>query len=834
MQEQREQIVKTNIEDEMRTSYIDYAMSVIIGRALPDVRDGLKPVHRRIIFAMNELGLASNKAFKKSARIVGDAMGKYHPHGDSAIYDALVRMAQEFSTRYPLISGQGNFGSVDGDSAAAMRYTEARMSKFAELLLINIERHTVDFHPNYDGSEEEPEVLPASYPNLLINGSSGIAVGMATNIPPHNLGEVIDATILLIDNPDVSLKEMMLVMPGPDFPTGGYIYGRAGIKEAYESSRGRVILRAKINTEQLKSGKESLVITELPYIVNKAHLQANIARLTRDKKIEGITDIRDESDRDGMRIVLELRRGEIAQVVVNQLYKHTQMQTTFGIIFLAIVNGRPRYLTVKQILHYYIEHQKEVVVRRTRFDLEKAEARAHILEGLRIALDNIDEIISIIRRSQDAAEAKEKLIDIFELSPIQAQAILDMRLQRLTGLEREKIEAEYTELTTTIEHLRKVLDTPRMILDIIKTELKEVKSKHNDKRRTEIIDSSADIDIEDLIAEENMVITVTHTGYIKRTPTTTYRRQHRGGRGIMGMGTKEEDWVEHLFIGTTHNYILFFSNKGKAYWLKVYALPQGGRATRGRSIANVLNIESGEVIKSMIPVSEFDDQHYLIMATKKGKVVKNALSLYSNPRKVGIKAINVAEDDELIDVKLTNGQQEILLATKKGNAIRFHETEVRSMGRFTSGVKGISLRKDDVVIGMTIPRRDSTILTVCEKGYGKRTNIEEYRVAHRGGMGVISIRTGDRNGDVVSVKEVFDEDELMIITINGVLIRTAISPIRTISRATKGVKLINLDEGDLIASVARLQQEEVDDNIPENGEEPPEPSPPPDQMPEDE
>lgn len=808
MLDQREFITKTNIEDEMKTSYIDYAMSVIIGRALPDVRDGLKPVHRRIIYAMNDLGLASNKAYKKSARIVGETMGKYHPHGDMAIYDSLVRMAQDFSIRYPLIDGQGNFGSVDGDPAAASRYTEARMSKFSELLLSNIEKETVDFRPNYDGSENEPSVLPSAFPNLLVNGSQGIAVGMATNIPPHNLGEVIDATILLIDNPEATIRDILKVMPGPDFPTGAYIYGRAGILQAYETARGCIKLRAKLNTEQMKNGKECIIVTELPYMVNKAKLLEEIANLVKDKKIEGITDIRDESDRDGMRIFIELRKNEIAQVIVNQLYKHTQMQTTFGIIFLAIVNGKPRYLPVNKVILHYIEHQKEVIFRRTRFDLEKAEARAHILEGLRIALDDIDAVITTIRASNTTNDAKENLMSKFGLSEIQAQSILEMRLQRLTGLEREKIESEYRELTATISYLRSVLDDPQKVLQIIKDELTEVKQKYGDKRQTQILDSTADMSIEDLIAEENMVITVTHSGYIKRTPTSTYRRQNRGGRGLTGMDTKEEDWVEHLFIGTTHNYILFFTNKGKAYWLKVYELPQGGRATKGRAMANLLEVEPGEEIKSMIPVSEFDDQHFLIMATKKGQVVKNALNLYSNPRKTGIKAVNVADDDELIDVKLTTGDQDIFLATKDGNAIRFNESEVRPCGRFTSGVKGITLRKGDYVVGMEIPRRGSTILTVCKKGYGKRTEIDEYRPIHRGGKGVISIKTGDRNGDVVCIKEVFDEDELMIITEQGVLIRSSVSSLRAISRATMGVRLINLDEKDLISGVARLQEKD--------------------------
>jgi DNA gyrase subunit A len=820
MQEQREQVVQTALEDEMKHSYLDYAMSVIIGRALPDVRDGLKPVHRRIIYAMRELGLMHNRPHSKCAKIVGETMGKFHPHGEAAIYDTLVRMAQDFSMRYPLIDGQGNFGSVDGDPPAAMRYTEARLAELAEYLLLDIDKETVRFTPNYDGKELEPDVLPCAVPNLLVNGSSGIAVGMATNIPPHNLAETIDALVVLIDNPQIELKDIMNIMPGPDFPTGGFIVGRTGILDAYESGRGIITIRSRIRTEQLKGGKEAIIISEIPFQINKTKLIEDIADLVRQKKIQALSDIRDESDRDGMRIVLELKKGEMAQVVINQLFKHTKLQDTFGIIMLALVDGKPRYLPLLRMLGLYLDHRREVIIRRTRFDLQKAEKRLHIVEGLKIAVDNIDAVIKLIRSSSTVEEAKEGLMKRFKLSSEQAQAILDMRLQRLTGLERQKLEEERESLVKTIKELREILDSPRKVDVVLKKELLEAKEKFGDRRHTEIIDEVREFTIEDLIAEERMVITVSHAGYIKRTPTALYRRQRRGGKGSAGMDTKEEDWVERVFIGTTHNYILFFTDKGKAYWLKVYALPQAGRASRGRPIVNLLSLDEGENVKAMIPVSRFDDQHFLVMATKKGLVVKNSLALYSNPRSTGIKAINVADDDELVDVKLTSGQETIFIGTRKGKAICFHETDVRPTGRFTGGVRGIRLAKGDKVIGMESCQPNTTILTVCERGFGKRTAIEEYPVQHRGGKGVINIKTTERNGNVISIREVIDDDELILITQKGMTIRTPVGSIRAISRNTQGVRLINLESGDTLTSVARLgeKEEEAGESVSEGEE----------------
>jgi DNA gyrase subunit A len=820
MQDTREQIIPTSLEEEMKSSYIDFAMSVIVGRALPDVRDGLKPVHRRIIHAMNQLNLTSGRPYRKSAAVVGDVIAKYHPHGDQAVYDTLVRMAQDFSLRYPLVDGQGNFGSVDGDPPAAYRYTEARMSRYAELLLEDIDRSTVDFRPNFDGSTSEPEVLPSAIPNLLVNGSAGIAVGMATNIPPHNLREVIDACVLLIDDPDAELSRVMKVLTGPDFPTGGYIYGREGILEAYRTGRGRVILRARISTEQLKAGREALVVTEIPYQVNKANLLKETADLVRDKKITGITEVRDESDRDGMRIVLELRKGEPSQIVINQLYKHTQMQNTFGVIILALVNGRPRYLSLLKVLRLYLDHRREVVVRRTRFDLEKAEKRLHIVEGLRKALDHIDDVIETIRSSKTQEEARGKLMRWFELTEIQADAILDMRLARLTGLERDKLEEEYKELKKLIKELRSILEDPAKVQAVIKKELLEIRDKYGDDRRSIILDSSEEMTVEDLIAEENMVITVSHAGYIKRTPTSLYRRQGRGGKGVAGMDTKEEDWVEYLFIGTTHNYMMFFTDRGRAYWLKIYELPQGGRATRGRPIVNMLQLEPGERVQAMIPVREFDDSHYLIMATQQGQIVKNALSLYAKPRKVGINAIRIEEGDRLVDVKLTTGNQEVIIGTRNGMAVRFNEQDVRAMGRYVQGVRAITLRGDDKVVGMEVCRPNASILTVCENGYGKRTQVDEYRLARRGGIGVINIKTTERNGKVIAIKEVLDDEELIMITQKGMSIRCPVQSIRTIGRNTQGVRLINLEAGDRLMDVARIGEKEEAGN----GEaEPPEP-----------
>jgi len=808
MQDTREQIIPTSLEEEMKSSYIDFAMSVIVGRALPDVRDGLKPVHRRIIYAMNELNLASNRPYKKSAAVVGEVIAKYHPHGDQAVYDTLVRMAQDFSLRYPLVDGQGNFGSIDGDPAAAYRYTEARMSRYAELLLRDIDRQTVDFRPNFDGSTVEPEVLPCAFPHLLVNGSSGIAVGMATNIPPHNLREVIDACVLLIDDPDADLEDVMRVLPGPDFPTAAYIYGREGILRAYRTGRGRIVMRARINTEQLKGGREALVVTEIPYQVNKSRLLEEIAHLVREKKIQGISEVRDESDRDGTRIVLELRKGEQSQVVINQLYKHTQLQATFGVILLALVNGRPRYLSLLKMLRLYLEHRREVVVRRTRFDLEKAERRLHIVEGLRKAIDHIDDVIETIRSSKSHDEARGRLMRWFELTQAQADAILDMRLARLTGLEREKLEEEYRSLKKTIKELRAILDDPAKVQAVIKQELLEVREKYGDERRSVILDSTEEMTIEDLIAEENMVITVSHAGYIKRTPTSLYRRQRRGGKGVAGMSTKAEDWVEYLFIGTTHDYMMFFTDQGRAYWLKIYELPQGGRATRGRPIVNMLQLEKGETIQTMIPVRQFDEKHYLLMVTARGQIVKNSLALYSRPRRTGINAIRIEEGDRLIDVKMTSGNQDVIIGTRNGMAIRFNERCVRAMGRYVRGVRAITLRGDDEVIGMEVCRPNATILTVCENGYGKRTRIDEYRLTNRGGVGVINIKTSERNGKVIAIKEVLDDEELIMITQKGMAIRCPVKNIRVIGRSTQGVRLIHLDPGDRLTGVARLGEKD--------------------------
>lgn len=831
MQDNREQIIPINIEDEMKTSYIDYAMSVIVGRALPDVRDGLKPVHRRVIYGMHDLGFGPTHKYEKSAKSVGHVMGNFHPHGDLAIYDTLVRMAQPFSLRYPLIDGQGNFGSVDGDPAAAMRYTESRLSHHAALLLQDLDKNTVDFGPNYDSSHQEPLVLPSAFPNLLVNGSGGIAVGMATNIPPHNMGEVIDACVLMINNPKVTIAELMQKMPGPDFPTGAYIRGRKGIMDAYSTGRGRVVMRARVATEQLKLGREAIIVTELPYQVNKARLVEEIAYLVRDKKITGISDLRDESDRNGMRIVIELKKGEVPEVVINNLYKHTQLQTTFGVIMLALVDGRPRYLSLPQMLQYYLNHRRDVVVRRTRFELDRAERRLHIVHGLVVVQDNIDEVIKIIRAAANPEEAKRTLMATFKvplemarqvdpdvteavpLSEEQATAILEMRLSRLTQLEKTKLFHEAEELVAAITRYRHILAETTEVWKIITKELLDVKAKYADARRTEIIEDTGDLSIEDLIAEENMVITISHSGYIKRTPTALYRRQKRGGRGSTGVETKEEDWVEHLFIGTTHNYLMFFTDRGQAHWLKVYEIPQGGRATKGRPVVNLLQLQEGEQIRAVLPVgNKFDDNRALIFATKKGQVCKQALSLYSNPRKVGIKAINIEEGDELCDVKLTNGQSEVILATQMGMACRFHETAVRSMGRFTGGVKGINLNPGDHVVGVETPRPGADLLTVCENGYGKRSNVEDYRLTNRGGKGVINIKANERNGKVVAVKEVIDEDELIMITREGMSIRSRVADTRTIGRNTQGVRLINLQDDDKVVGVARLAEKEDDED----------------------
>jgi DNA gyrase subunit A len=814
----REQITPQPVEDEMKTSFIDYAMSVIKGRALPDVRDGLKPVHRRIVYAMRDLNLLHNRPYLKCARIVGETMGKYHPHGDSSIYDALVRMAQDFSMRYMLVDGQGNFGSVDGDSAAAMRYTEARMSGICEALLQDIDKETVDFDPNYDEKELEPSVLPCAFPNLLVNGSSGIAVGMATNIPPHNLGEVIGALEILLHNPDAPLEELMTVLKGPDFPTGGYIYGRTGIAEAYRTGRGRLVLRARMRTEQLKGGREAIVVTELPYQVNTARLVEEIAAQMRDKRLPGLSEIRDESDRDGMRMVMEVKRGENTDVIINQLFSQTQLQSTFGIIQLALVHNRPRYLSLKQMLHLFLEHRREVIVRRTRFDLAKAEARIHIVEGLRIAVENIDDVVQIIRRSASVEAARLKLMETFELSEIQANAILDMPLRRLTGLERDKLEAEYKELVAFIADMRDILDKPDRVRDIIAQELADMRTRFADPRRTEILDSSADLSIEDLIAEERMIVTVTHAGYIKRTPTDLYRSQRRGGVGVQGATAKEEDWIEHLFVGTTHDYMMFFTDRGKAYWLKIYELPQGGRATRGRPIVNLLQVDEGENIQAMVPVREFSDDRFLIFVTAKGQVAKNALSLYNNPRKVGLKAIKLDEGDSLRHVLMSDGQSEIFIGTRKGMAVKFDESDVRPMGRDVNGVRGISLREGDEVIGMTVARPGTTILSICQNGYGKRSEIADYRLTKRGGIGVINIKSNERNGDVIAIIDVLDRDELMLMTQSGMMVRTSMADIRVIGRATQGVRLIQLKGDDILTSAARIEEsdegKEVDPEAP--------------------
>ncbi len=806
--EQRENIIDVFIEDEMKSSYIDYSMSVITSRALPDIRDGLKPSNRRILVAMNDLNLSPGRAHRKCAKICGDTSGNYHPHGEQVIYPTLVRMAQHFNMRYPLVDGQGNFGSIDGDAAAAMRYTEARLTPLAMEMLADIDKDTVDYMPNYDETIEEPIVLPSRFPNLLCNGVSGIAVGMATNIPPHNLGEVADALAAIIDNNEISDKELLEHISGPDFPTSGIIVGRSGIQEAYLSGKGRITLRAKANIETAKSGKENIIITEIPYQVNKANLLSKIADLVRDKHIEGIADLRDESDRDGMRIVVDMKRDANADVVLNQLFKMTQMQVTYGIIMLALVNGIPKVVTLREMLEHFIDHRHEIIVRRTKFELDKAEKRAHILEGYKIALDNIDAVVELIKKSKDVPAARQGLIDRFGLTESQAQAILDMRLQRLTGLEREKIEAEYKELIKQIANLKDILDSQPRRMQIIRNEILELKKKYADSRLTMIIDDEgSDFTIEDLIAEEDMVITITHSGYIKRLSTSSYRKQRRGGRGVIGMETKTEDFIEHMFIASTHNYILFFSNRGKCYWLKVHEIPQGGRLARGKSIANLLQMEKEEYIAAFIPVRSFNDGKYIVMATEHGIVKKTELTAFSHPRKVGIIAINVPKEDRLIEVGLTDGTCDIILATRNGQAIRFHEQVIRAMGRTAYGVKGISLGKDDICIGMVVIRREATLLTVCEHGYGKRSPISDYRITNRGGKGIINIKTSERNGKVITIKEVVDEDELMLISYKGIIVRIAISTINPIGRNTQGVKLMNLGKGDKIVDVARIAEE---------------------------
>ena len=801
-------VLPIDINDEMKNSYMDYAMSVIVGRALPDVRDGLKPVHRRILFAMNELGMTPDKPHKKSARIVGEVLGKFHPHGDTAVYDAMVRMAQSFACRYPLIDGHGNFGSIDGDSAAAMRYTEARMSKLATELLHDIEKDTVDFMPNFDDTLKEPVVLPARVPNLLINGSSGIAVGMATNIPPHNIGEVIDGVFTLIDNPEATPKELMMSIQGPDFPTGGTIMGRDGINSAYTTGRGVIRVRAQAKIEKMASGKMRILVHELPYQVNKARLIEKIAELVRDKKLDGITDLRDESDRTGMQIVIELRRDVNPDIILNQLYKHTQLQETFGVIMLALVDGQPRVLNLRDILFYYLEHQKDVITKRTRFELNKAEARAHIVEGLRIALNNLDAVIKTIRESQTVDIARAALMERFGLTEKQAQAILEMRLQRLTGLEREKLEEEYKTLMEKIAYYKAVLASEKMVLDIIKEELQEMRRKYNDPRRTVISDEDTKMDIEDLIAEEDMVLTITHHGYIKRISLDTYRSQKRGGRGVTGMGTKEEDFVEHLFITTTHHFILFFTNKGKVYKLKVHEIPEAGRQAKGTAIVNLLQLTGDDKITSVIPVKSFDLEGYLFTATKRGIVKKTPIHDYSSTRRDGLIALTLDEDDELIRVKLTSGNDELIIGTRKGKAIRFSEREVRSMGRPARGVRGITLVGDDTVVGLELVQSGAYLLVVTANGFGKRTAIDEYHTQGRGGKGVLTIRPTKRNGLLVGIKVVNEDEEVMMITAEGIIIRIITGDISKMKRTTQGVTLMRLDKKDSVVALAKVVMKE--------------------------
>lgn len=807
----RDKIVPVNIDQEMRGSYLDYSMSVIVSRALPDVRDGLKPVQRRIFYGMSELGLSFNKPTKKCARIVGEVMGKYHPHGDAAVYFALVRMAQDFTLRYPLVDGQGNFGSIDGDNAAAMRYTEARMSRISNELMRDIDKGTVDFIPNFDESLKEPSVLPSAIPLILANGASGIAVGMATNIPPHCLTEVLGAAIHLIDNPESSIEDLMQYIQGPDFPTGAIILGREEIKRAYETGRGIIKIRALAYVETTKSGKESIIITEIPYQVNKSNLIEKIAQLVRDKVIDGITDIRDESGKEGIRIVIELRRDIIPEITLNQLYSHTQLQDSFGINLLALVNGVPKLLTLKEILQNYIEFRHTVIVRRTKFDLNSAEERAHILEGLKTALENIDEVISIIRGSKSPAEAKEKLIDIFEFSNRQAQAILDMKLQRLTGLEIEKVIEEYKETIKLIAALKGILESRVKRMEILKEEMREIRNKYGDERRTEIIDDVGEFSVEDMIAEEDMVITITHNGFIKRFPVDVSRRQNRGGRGSRGAQAKDDDFVRNLFIASTHDYMMFFTSKGRCYWLKVHEIPRAGKASRGRAIVNLIKTQEGEQVRAVLSVKGFDDRRNIIMATKKGIIKKTKLSSFGKPRKIGIRAINVGENDDLIDVLISNGEQDIIIGTSSGKSIRFRETDVRPMGRTAAGVRGIKLPgKDNKVVGMVVVKREGgTLLAVSENGYGKRTDIKDYPVIRRGGVGVITLKTSVRNRKMVTLREVVDSDDLMIITEKGILIRLPVSTIRTISRNTQGVKLINLDDNDSISAVTRVVEHEV-------------------------
>ncbi len=804
---EREKIEIIFLEEEMKSSYLDYSMSVITNRALPDNRDGLKPSNRRILFAMNDLNLSPGRPHRKCAKICGDTSGNYHPHGEQVVYPTLVRMAQDFNLRYPLIDGQGNFGSIDGDSAAAMRYTEARLTPIAVEMLADIERETVDFMPNYDGTLSEPKVMPGKFPNLLCNGSTGIAVGMATSMAPHNLNEISEAILKVIAQPDVTIADLIKIVPGPDFPTGGIINGREGIHQAYHTGRGHIPLRAKAAVETLKSGKEMIVVTEIPFQVNKSNLLEKIADLVRDKRIDGISDLRDESDRDGMRIVIELKRDAQAEIVLNLLYKHTTMQVTFSIIMLSLDHGVPRLLNLKQLIEAFIKHRHEVVVRRTKFDLRKAEERAHILEGYKIALDNIDAVIKLIKTSKDAPEARSGLMKKFKLSEIQASAILEMRLQRLTGLERQKIQNEYEQLIKTIEQLNAILGSKELRMNIIKDETKDMRKRFGDDRRTEIQAAAEELTVEDLIAEEDMVITISHAGYVKRLSVSAYRRQQRGGKGVIGIETKADDFAEHLFIASTHDYILFFSSYGRCYWVKVHNIPSGGKMAKGKPIVNMCKMETGENITAFCKVRDFSEDKFVVMATKKGTIKKVPLDAFSNPRQKGVNAINLPKGDELIEAAITDGDYEILIATRQGMAIRFHETKFRSMGRASYGVKGIRLAKDDYVIGMVVVKRDSTILVVTENGYGKRTNIDDYRITNRGGKGVINVKTSDRNGEVVAIKEVLDKDELILITKRGIANRQSVKDINVIGRNTQGVRLISLRAGDVVVDVARVVTE---------------------------
>tara|TARA_X000000950_G_scaffold15575_1_gene16876 strand:+ start:1974 stop:4442 length:2469 start_codon:yes stop_codon:yes gene_type:complete len=805
----RDNTLPRDIVDEMKESYLNYSMSVIVSRALPDVRDGLKPVHRRILYGMSELGSGWNRPYKKSARIVGDVLGKYHPHGDSSVYDALVRMAQSFSLRYELVDGQGNFGSIDGDNAAAMRYTESRMTKLSSEMLKDLEKDTVDWGLNFDETLKEPTVLPSQVPTLLINGSEGIAVGMATKIPPHNLKEIVGALVILIENPEVKTEGLMEHVKGPDFPTAGLIMGIDGLKKAYETGRGKIKMRARAHIESAQNGKDSIVITEVTYQTNKSNLVEKIADLVRDKKVVGITDLRDESDKDGIRVVIETKKDAVPEVILNQLYKHTQLQDTFGIILLALVNGVPKIMPLKEILNHFIDFRHEIVVRRTTFELKEAEARAHLLEGLKIALDNIDEVIKIIRGSKNPTQAKEGLMNSFNLSEVQAQAILDMRLQKLTSLEVEKVVSEYKEVIKVIAHLKGILESKKQRMDIIKDELLNIQNQYGDERLTEVVPVDANFSMEDMIAEEEVVLTITHKGYIKRTAANTYRTQRRGGRGVQGAMSKEEDFVEHLFIANTHNYMLFFTDKGKCYWLKVYDIPQGGRAARGRAIVNLIGCDPDEKVEAFVSVKDFDDQHYIVMATEKGIVKKTVLSAYGKPRKGGIYAIEIRDGDKLIEARISNGEHDILLGTSEGKSIRFSESGIRPSGRKTMGVKGIKLGSEkDKLVGMLVVRREGTILVATEKGMGKRTDVIQYRTQTRGGKGVMTMRCTEKTGKMVNIMEVVDSDDLIIITDSGVLMRQPVAAIRTIGRVTQGVKLVKLDDGASISSITRVISDE--------------------------